>query len=120
VNNGRPRAVEQTVTCNVAHSLGERAARWLLTISDQIGASAFRLRTEFLAMMLGRPEQRSAFGIRPLIDLGAIVYEDEKVTIEDRGALCDAACECYARLSDAWARLVGDGRALDGRAASFE
>ena len=105
-------AVEQTVTCNVAHSLGERCARWLLTISHQVGLRVFRVRAEFLAMMLGQPEKRLAIGIGALADAGAISYEGEVVTIRDAGLLEDAACECYAMLRETWARLVegGEGR----------
>ena len=98
--------VEQTVTCNAAHSLGERAARWLLTIAHQVGSSAYQLRAEFFAMMLGHPERRTQLGINALSDIGAIAYEKEIVTIRDADMLQDAACECYAVLRDAWARLI--------------
>lgn len=99
-------AVEQTVTCNAAHSLGERAARWLLTISHQVGSSAYRLRAEFFAMMLGHPERRTQLGMNALSDIGAIQYEDQIVTICDSNMLEDAACECYGLLRDAWRRLI--------------
>lgn len=99
-------AVEQSVTCNVAHAVGERAARWLLTVSHQVGATSFRLRTEFLAMMLGQPDRRSAFGLESLIETGAITYDDEIVNILDTQTLSEAACECYGALRAQWDRLV--------------
>jgi len=110
-------AAEQTLTCNVAHSIGERTARWLLTVAHQIGTTTFRLREEFLAMMLGQPDARSLLGVQTLVEFGAIGYENEMVSIRDAAILQDATCECYGILRAYWAALTEHH---NGSAAAYE
>ncbi|HEY4440261.1 MAG TPA: hypothetical protein VGN14_07370 [Candidatus Elarobacter sp.] len=97
--------IEQTVACNVAHGVNERAARWLLTIALHVGGERFRVRNEFLAMMLGEPNRRTAFGLEGLAEAGAIAFEGEIVSILDTATLNSAACECYGALHAYWERL---------------
>lgn len=88
-------AAEQSVACNTAHHVSERAARWVLMIAHQIGREDFVLRREFLAMMLALPEPAAVQGIATLAYMGAVRYENERVTILDRARLLEVACECF-------------------------
>jgi cAMP-binding proteins - catabolite gene activator and regulatory subunit of cAMP-dependent protein kinases len=45
--------VSQTASCNRAHNIEQRAARWLLMTADRVGANEFALTHQFLAFMLG-------------------------------------------------------------------
>mgnify|MGYP001551527219 CR=1 FL=1 len=88
--------LSQTAACNRLHSLEERCCRWLLMAHDCAGTESFALTHEFLALMLG--VQRSGLSIvaGALQRAGLIRYTRGRVTIVDRSALENEACECYA------------------------
>ncbi|MFL5618131.1 MAG: Crp/Fnr family transcriptional regulator [Gemmatimonadaceae bacterium] len=86
----------QHAACNRLHSLEERCARWLLMTHDRVDGDVLPLKQQFLAEMLGvhRPAVTIAAGA--LQKAGVIRYTRGKVTVLDRTALEEAACECYA------------------------
>jgi len=90
--------ISRTAGCNRVHPVEERLARWLLMTQDRVGADAFHLTHEFIAVMLGvrRPSVTVAAGL--LQRAGLIDYRRGNVRILDRPRLEDAACEDY-RLS---------------------
>jgi CRP-like cAMP-binding protein len=81
--------------CNSSHHIEQRLARWLLTISDRVGADRFQITQEFLAQMLG--VQRPSVNIQAggLEDAGLIKSRRGDIEILDRTGLEGAACECY-------------------------
>jgi CRP-like cAMP-binding protein len=87
--------VSQNVVCNNAHSIEERAARWLLTTGDRVRSDRFPLTQDFLAQMLGVRRQTVSESAGRLQADGLIRYSRGIVTISDRPALEAAACECY-------------------------
>lgn len=97
----------QSVGCNRAHPINERAARWLLMTHDRMAADEFELTQEFLAQMLGvrRAGVNAAAGM--LQSAGFISYRRGHVTILDRAGLESASCECYAIIRDEFDRLLG-------------
>jgi CRP-like cAMP-binding protein len=99
--------ISQSVACNHLHSVEERMCRWLLMCHDRVGADDFPLSHEFLAQMLGvrRPSVTIAAGI--LQKAGLVSYRRGHITILDRDALEDGACECYRVVRDAYDRLLG-------------
>jgi CRP-like cAMP-binding protein len=88
---------QQTVACNYAHSVEERAARWILMTQDAVGRSHFRIRAEFASMMLGMPAKTVVKPILELEQRGCVRYDNEQITILSREALRAIACECYDR-----------------------
>ena len=86
---------EQTVACNFAHSIEQRAARWILMMQDQTGRDRFPLRAEFLSMMLGVPDTQVYAPLAALAELGCLRYADEELTIVSRDALLEHVCICY-------------------------
>ena len=86
----------QHAACNRLHALEERCARWLLMTHDRIDGDVVPLKQQFLAEMLGvhRPAVTIAAGA--LQKAGVIRYTRGKVTVLDREALEEAACECYS------------------------
>jgi CRP-like cAMP-binding protein len=88
---------QQTVACNFAHTAEQRTARWILMTQDQIGQDRFRLRCEFLSIMLGLSPAQVGDPLSILVQLGCIRYEDEELVVESRQMLEDYACECYGR-----------------------
>jgi CRP-like cAMP-binding protein len=81
--------------CNSSHTVEQRLARWLLTISDRVGQDRLAITQEFLSQMLGvqRPSVTIAVGV--LEDAGMVVTQRGNIEIVDRERLTAAACECY-------------------------
>ncbi len=104
--------------CNARHSVEQRLCRWLLTCSDVLERRQIDLRQDIFAKMLGA--QRSS--VNPILQRlqadGLIEIGRGRLTIMQRPALIDRACECYPAMrlpADAtWA--MGNGHAV--RAAS--
>src|SRR6476661_5735791 len=96
----------QHAACNRLHALEERCARWLLMTHDRVDGDVLPLKQQFLAEMLGvhRPAVTIAAGA--LQKAGVIRYTRGKVTVLDRKALEDAACECYGIISRRDAELL--------------
>lgn len=100
--------------CNARHSVEQRLCRWLLTCSDVLERRQIDLRQEVFAKMLG--VQRSS--VNPILQRlqkdGLVQIGRGRVTLLQRPALIERACECYLaiRLSDAGAPSPG-GRPPD-------
>jgi CRP-like cAMP-binding protein len=88
---------QQTVACNFAHTIEQRAARWILMTQDQVGHERFSLRAEFLSIMLGTTTAKIRDPLAVLEELGCIEYADDMLTVLSRDALTDVTCECYER-----------------------
>jgi CRP-like cAMP-binding protein len=97
----------QTAACNRLHSLEERCCRWLLLAHDSALADNFSLTHEFLAMMLGVRRTGVSIVAHLLKKAGMIDYKRGRVTILDRAALADAACECYGSTQAQLEELFG-------------
>ena len=92
--------VAQTAACNRLHHVEQRCARWLLQIQDWVGADQFRLKQEFLALMLSVQRPTVTQVASMLRAAGAIQYRRGRLRIVDRAALEAAACECYQVIRD--------------------
>jgi CRP-like cAMP-binding protein len=86
----------QVATCNRAHSVGERLARWLLMSQDRFRSNELPLTQEFLAIMLGTRRAGVTEAALILQTEEVIKYKRGNITIVDRQGLEDNACECYA------------------------
>jgi len=94
----------QSVACNAVHPVQDRAARWLLTCDDRSGDRSFALTQQFLSEMLGVSRAMVSTVARTFQLAGHIHYSRGVITIKDRAALEEAACECYAIIHDAYGR----------------
>lgn len=83
--------------CTRFHALEARLARWLLTLADRLGCSAYPLRVQAMAEMLGAPRSGAAQATAELRQHGLIRYSRGSVAIIDAGALEQSACSCYRR-----------------------
>lgn len=97
----------QGAACNRLHSIEQRAARWLLMVNDRIDRNPFELTQEFFAVMLGTTRPSVTLAAAALRRAGLISYERGKISIVDRGGLEEAACECYAILTEEYERSTG-------------
>lgn len=92
---------EQSLMCNLRHSVPQRLARWLLVTSARLGQTQFGVTHDLLAVTLGsrRPSVTEAAGV--LEQAGAIERGRGAIVICDAGRLEQASCECYAVCRDA-------------------
>jgi len=98
--------VMQSVACNAYHSIPERAARWLLHAQDRTG-DRIELTQQALADLLGVQRTTVNAVIQSLEQDGLIATGRALVQVTDRAGLKRRSCECYARLEDHFAAVIG-------------
>jgi CRP-like cAMP-binding protein len=100
--------VAQSAACVHLHHVEQRCCRWLLMTCDRMPASDFFLTHEFLGMMLGVRRTTVTEVMGALQKAGHLCYRRGHVTILDREALQQRACECYKISKLEFDRLLGD------------
>ena len=88
--------VQQSVACNVLHSMEARLCRWLQQAHDCMDGNAIPLTQEFLGQMLGVRRTTVTLAAQLLQSAGLIRYRRGHIQIMDRPALEELSCECYA------------------------
>ncbi|WP_447979141.1 Crp/Fnr family transcriptional regulator [Candidatus Nitrospira bockiana] len=91
--------VTRSSACNRLHSVEQRCARWLLTLSDRCETGAFPVTQEFVAEILGVRRQTAAIVLTVLEEKGLIHNQRKQIRIRDRRGLEQVACECYGIVS---------------------
>ena len=93
--------VSQTAACNARHDIEQRCARWLLMCHDRVGdTNTFRLKHEYLAIMLGVRRTGVTIAAGALQARGLIRYRRGVIRIVDRAGLEARSCECYQVVRD--------------------
>ena len=92
--------VSQLAVCNRHHTIEERLARWLLSVQDLTRSDELPLTQEFLGNMLGCRRSGVSITANTFQQAGIINYSRGKITILNRQALEDIACECYPIFCD--------------------
>lgn len=98
--------VQQAVVCNLAHTVEERLARWLMRAHDLTGRDALELTQEFLADMLGVRRASVSAVAQAFQETELIAYRRGHIQIRDREGLRAAACDCYGVVKRHYERLV--------------
>src|SRR5690242_4056478 len=98
--------VMQSVACNAFHSIPERAARWLLAAQDRAG-DRIALTQEAFAGLLGVQRTTVNAVIKELSSEALITTSRGTVRVIDRAGLKRRACECYQRLQEHYADVIG-------------
>lgn len=88
----------QSALCNHFHSFEERLCRWLVAMHDRVDGDVLALTHEIIANMLGAPRSSVTALARKLQAQGLIRYRWGQITVLDRPALEQRACECYSLL----------------------
>lgn len=99
--------VMQSVVCNAFHSIPERAARWLLHAQDRAG-DRIALTQEAFAGLLGVQRTTVNAVVQALQGEGLISTGRGVIRVTDRAALKRRSCECYHRLEDHFAAVIGN------------
>jgi CRP-like cAMP-binding protein len=98
--------VMQQVACNAFHSIPERAARWLLHAQDRAG-DRIELTQEAFAGLLGVQRTTVNAVVQQLASEGFIATGRGKISVTDRAGLKRRACECYDKLEEHFAAVIG-------------
>ena len=92
--------VSQGAACNNHHSVKQRTARWLLMLDDR-SDKTLSMTQQLLSKMLGVRRTGVSEVANEIKQQGIINYQRGKITILDRQALEDIACQCYQLMKDA-------------------
>ncbi|MBE9045321.1 Crp/Fnr family transcriptional regulator [Pleurocapsales cyanobacterium LEGE 10410] len=98
----------QTAACNRYHSIEQRFARWLLTVSKNIQKDEFQLTQEFIAQMIGVRRTGVSEVAGKFQKEGIISYSRGKINILSDKKLEASACECYKLIDSEFSRLLGE------------
>ncbi|MEH2202516.1 MAG: Crp/Fnr family transcriptional regulator [Nostoc sp.] len=98
----------QGCACNRFHTVEQRLARWLLTVSDRLQSEDFPLTQEFIAQMLGVRRSGVTVAANTLSRTGMIRYQRGRISILNREDLSATSCECYRVIQNEFARLLGN------------
>ncbi len=96
----------QTAACNRYHSVEQRFARWLLTVSDNIQKDEFQLTQEFISHMIGVRRSGVSEVAGKFQREGIIKYSRGKIGIVDREKLKASTCECHGLIQKEFSRLL--------------
>ncbi len=96
----------QTAVCNRHHSLDQQLCRWLLLSLDRLDGPDLQMTQELIANMLGVRREGVTEAAVKLQKLGLIRYARGHITVLDRPALEQRACECYAVVRREYQRLL--------------
>jgi hypothetical protein len=99
--------VMQSVVCNSFHSIPERAARWLLHAQDRAG-DRIELTQEAFAGLLGVQRTTINAVAQDLSSESLIETSRGKIRVTDRAGLKRRSCECYQRLEEHFAAVIGN------------
>ena len=98
--------VSQTAVCNLHHTVEQQLCRWLLLSLDRLTGNRIQMTQELIANMLGVRRQGVTEAARRLEVLGIIEYSRGLITVNDRRALEQRCCECYATVKIETDRLL--------------
>ncbi|MDM9585165.1 Crp/Fnr family transcriptional regulator [Nostoc sp. GT001] len=98
----------QGCACNRFHTVEQRLARWLLTVSDRLQLEDFPLTQEFIAQMLGVRRSGVTVAANTLSKTGMIRYQRGHISILNREDLSATSCECYGVIRGEFTRLLGN------------
>lgn len=100
--------LSQSAACAHFHELSPRLARWLLMSHDRAHSNQFYLTHQFLADMLGVRRSGITVAAGILQQQQFISYTRGMISILDRQALKQIACECYQAALDDYRTVLGE------------
>jgi CRP-like cAMP-binding protein len=87
--------ISQSVACSQHHTVGQRLARWLLTMHDHAESNEFEMPHISIAAMLGARREGVTEAAGKLQAAGLITYRRARIQILDEAGLKKKSCECY-------------------------
>jgi CRP-like cAMP-binding protein len=97
--------ISKSVACSQHHSIEQRVARWLLTMSDYATGREFVMVHASIAAMLGVRRVGVTEAARRLQEAGLIDYSRGRITVLDKSGLRRKCCSCYGFIRQQYAEL---------------
>jgi CRP-like cAMP-binding protein len=97
--------ISQSVACSQHHSIQQRVARWLLTMSDYADSREFLMVHESIAAMLGVRRVSITEAAQKLQAAALIGYSRGRISVLDKPGLVKQSCECYLFIRQQYQRL---------------
>jgi CRP-like cAMP-binding protein len=98
--------VSQSVICNRRHLIEDRLACVLLIMHDRMITTQFKLKQEFLSMILGVRREAITIAAGSLQKKQLISYSRGNLLILDRKGLEAVCCRCYENLTREYQEFV--------------
>lgn len=95
----------QTAVCNQYHGVDQQMCRWLLTSIDRLKNNELRITQEMISNLLGVRRETISKNLSNLQRQGLIETGRGRITVVDRKAIEDCACECYSVVKAEYKRL---------------
>jgi len=113
--------IAQTAVCNRHHSIDQQLSRWLLQILDRLSGSELTMTQELISNALGVRRESITEAAGKLKAAGCIAFRRGHISIIDRRALENHACECYSTVKEEMIRLsAANTRRFDDELSSEE
>src|SRR5665213_3486358 len=100
--------ISQSVACSQHHTVGQRLARWLLTMHDHAESNQFEMPQKSIAAMLGVRRVGVTVAAGKLQAARLITYRRASISILDEAALKKQSCECYGFIRKQFDGLLED------------
>jgi CRP-like cAMP-binding protein len=97
--------ISKSVACSQHHSIEQRVARWLLTMSDYAAEREFVMVHASIAAMLGVRRVSVTEAASQLQAAGLIDYSRGRITVLDKAGLRRKCCACYGFIRQQYAGL---------------
>ena len=97
--------ISQSVACSQHHSIEQRVARWLLTMSDYAGSREFLMDHQSIANMLGARRVSITEAATRLQAAALISYRRGRMNVVNKPGLREKSCECYGFIRQQYRNL---------------
>lgn len=96
----------QIAVCHRHHTVDQQLSRMLLLTLDRMDNNTIVMTHEVIASLLGVRREGVTMAAKKLMDEGIIRYARGRITIQNRTALEQRACECYGVIHQEYERLL--------------
>lgn len=100
--------ISQSVACSQHHSIEQRLARCLLTMSRYADGGEFLLDQTSIAALLGVRRVSISAAAREFQAAGLIRYSRARIAVLDASGLGKRSCECHQFITEQYQRLHSD------------
>lgn len=96
----------QIAVCHRHHTLDQQLCRMLLLTLNRMDGDTIVMTHEVIASLLGVRREGVTMAAKKLMQEGIIRYARGRITVLDRSALAQRACECYGAIQREYERLL--------------
>lgn len=96
----------QIAVCHRHHTLDQQLCRMLLLTLKRMDGDTIVMTHEVIASLLGVRREGVTMAAKKLMQEGIIRYARGRITVLDRSALAQRACECYGVIQQEYERLL--------------